>query len=59
MIEVGPRERVVEERGERLRAGDAQAQMYPADKFGKVFGGGYVAINGLIVSESKLFFFEQ
>jgi hypothetical protein len=44
VIEVSPRERVIEDRRERLRAGDAQAQMYPADKFGQVFRGGYVAI---------------
>jgi hypothetical protein len=47
VIEISPRERLIEHRRERLRAGDAQAQMYSADKFGEVFGGGYVAINGV------------
>ena len=47
VIEVGPCECRIEDRRERLRAGDAQAQLYPTDKFGEVFRGGYVAINGL------------
>lgn len=53
VIEVSPCERVVEDRRERLRAGDAQQQTYTADKFGQVFRGSYVAIKWVSVSNIK------
>jgi hypothetical protein len=43
VVQIGPKERLIEYRRERLGASDAQAETHPAHQLREVFAGGYIA----------------